>query len=128
MRTLHFLEENTRVEEEVSALDSNNFSVFLKLINASGNSSFKYLQNIYTAKNIKDQGISLALALSEKFIKEVGEGACRVHGGGFAGTIQVFLPTNSIEEYKRDMEIIFGENSVQILNIRQIGTVYLNSM
>lgn len=128
LRTLHFIEENTRVEEEVRALESDDFSEFLKLINASGNSSFKYLQNIYTAKNLNEQGISLALALSEKFIKEIGEGACRVHGGGFAGTIQIFLPDNSIEDYKSKMEKIFGENSVQVLNIRQIGTVYLNKL
>ena len=128
LRTLHYLAENTRVEQEVGALESDNFSEFLKLINASGNSSFKFLQNIYTVKNIKEQGISLALALCEKFITEIGEGACRVHGGGFAGTVQIFLPDNSIEDYKKKMEKIFGENSVQVLNIRQIGTVYLNSM
>ena len=128
LRTLHFLEENTRVEEEVLALESADFNEFLKLITASGNSSFKWLQNIYTAKNIKEQGISLALALSEKFIKEIGGGACRVHGGGFAGTIQIFLPENSVEDYKIKMEKIFGKNSVQVLDIRQIGTVYLNSL
>ena len=128
LRTLHFLEENIRVEEEVLALESADFNEFLKLITASGNSSFKWLQNIYTAKNIKEQGISLALALSEKFIKEIGGGACRVHGGGFAGTIQIFLPENSVEDYKIKMEKIFGKNSVQVLDIRQIGTVYLNSL
>ena len=126
LRTLHFLEENNRVEEEVMALESGDFQGFLELVKASGDSSFKWLQNIFTTKNIKEQGVSLALALSEKFIKEIGEGACRVHGGGFAGTIQVFLPDDSIAAYKKNMEKIFGKNSVQVLNIRQIGTVYLN--
>lgn len=128
LRTLHFLEENNRVVEEVHALESGSFYEFLKLIKASGDSSFKQLQNIFTTKNIKEQGVSLALSLSEKFIKEIGEGACRVHGGGFAGTIQIFLPDSSIEKYKKTMEKIFGKNSVQILNIRQIGTVYLNDL
>ncbi|MDA3938841.1 MAG: galactokinase [Spirochaetia bacterium] len=126
LRTLHFLQENNRVKEEVLALESGDFSGFLKLVKASGDSSFKWLQNIFTTKNIKGQGISLALALSEKFIEEIGEGACRVHGGGFAGTIQIFLPDSSIEKYKKIMENVFGKNSVQVLQIRQIGTVYLN--
>ncbi|MCK5673068.1 MAG: galactokinase, partial [Spirochaetales bacterium] len=128
LRALHFLQENDRVVEEVKALESGDFSEFLKLVKASGNSSFKWLQNIFTTKNIKEQGVSLALALSEKYIEEIGQGACRVHGGGFAGTIQIFLPDNKVEEYKNKMEKIFGKNSVQVLNIRQIGTVYLNGL
>jgi len=128
LRTLHFFQENKRVEKEVNALETGDFYEFLKLIKASGDSSFKLLQNIFTVNNIKEQGVSLALALSEKFLDETGEGACRVHGGGFAGTIQIFLPDNSVEEYKNRMEKIFGENSVQVLNIRGIGTVYLNGL
>lgn len=128
LRAFHFLQEDKRVEEEVQALESGDFFKFLKLVNASGNSSFKWLQNIFSIKNIKEQGISLALALSEKYIDEIGEGACRVHGGGFAGTIQIFLPDISVGQYKNRMEKIFGENSVQVLNIRQFGTVHLNSM
>ncbi len=128
LRALHFLQENDRVVEEVKALESGDFSEFLKLVKASGNSSFKWLQNIFTTKNIKEQGVSLALALSEKYIEEIGQGACRVHGGGFAGTIQIFLPDNKVEEYKNKMEKIFGKNSVQVLNIRQIGSVYLNGL
>ena len=128
LRALHFFQENERVEEEVNALSKGDFYKFLELIKASGNSSFKQLQNIFTIKNIKDQGISLALALSNKFIDEIGEGACRVHGGGFAGTIQIFLPNGSVQEYKNTMENIFGKNSVQILTIRSIGTIYLNNL
>jgi galactokinase len=128
LRTLHFLQENDRVKLEIKALESCNFNEFLRLVNCSGNSSFKWLQNIYTIKNIKEQGISLALAISEKFIDDNGEGACRVHGGGFAGTIQVFLPDRKVEIYKKKMESIFGNNSVRILNIRTLGTVYLNEL
>jgi galactokinase len=128
LRALHFLQENNRVEEEVQALESGDFFEFLKLVKASGNSSFKWLQNIFTIKNIKEQGISLALALSEKYIEEIGGGACRVHGGGFAGTIQIFLPDSSVEEYKNNMEKIFEKNSVQVLTIRKFGTVCLNGL
>ena len=126
LRALHFLEENNRVREEVLALESGDFHGFLNLIKASGDSSFKWLQNIFTVKNIKEQGLSLALALSEKFIEEIGEGACRVHGGGFAGTIQIFLPNNRVEEYKKNMGKIFGKESVQVLKIRSQGAVCLN--
>lgn len=127
LRGLHFLQENERVASEVTSLESGDFKSFLKLIEASGNSSFKWLQNIYTTKNVVEQGISLALALTEIYINKIGEGACRVHGGGFAGTIQVFLPDNSVAEYIKEMELVFGKDSVQILKIRSHGTVYLNT-
>ena len=128
LRGLHFLQENERVSSEVTALESGDFKGFLKLVEASGNSSFKWLQNIFTTKNVAEQGISLALALTEIYINEIGEGACRVHGGGFAGTIQVFLPDNNVVEYIKEMEQIFGEDSVQVLKIRSIGTTHLNSI
>lgn len=128
LRGLHFLQENERVVDEITALESGNFRSFLKFIEASGNSSFKWLQNIYTTKNIKEQGVSLALALTEKYLADIEEGACRVHGGGFAGTIQVFLPDNRVELYIKNMEKVFGKNSVQVLKIRSIGTTHLNSL
>ncbi|MCK5198226.1 MAG: galactokinase, partial [Spirochaetales bacterium] len=128
LRGLHFIQENERVISEVTALESGDFQSFLRLVETSGNSSFKWLQNIYTTKNIKEQGVSLALALTEKYLTEIGEGSCRVHGGGFAGTIQVFLPDNNVEEYIKEMEQIFGEDSVQVLKIRSIGTTHLNSI
>lgn len=128
LRGLHFIQENERVENEVAALESEKFQSFLQLVEASGNSSFKWLQNIYTTKNVKEQGVSLALALTEKYLTEIGEGACRVHGGGFAGTIQVFLPDNSVGSYIKSMEKIFGKNSVQVLKIRSHGTVYLSTL
>ncbi len=128
LRALHFLGENERVVHQVNALENGDFKYFLELVNESGNSSFKRLQNIYTTQNVHEQGISLALALTEDFISRIGEGACRVHGGGFAGTIQVFLPNGAVENYIQLIEGIFGECKVIVLNIRPYGTVYLNEL
>ena len=125
LRAIHFLNENERVEKQVKALKDNDFDLFLKLVKESGNSSFKYLQNIYSPKNVNDQGISVALALSDMFIKNHGKGACRVHGGGFAGTIQVFLPNDLVEEYREFMSGAFDKNAVKTLSIREKGAVCL---
>ncbi len=128
LRTLHFFAENRRVLQQVRALRNNRFQEFLQLVSDSGNSSYKRLQNIYTQREPRHQPVALALALSEDYILRVGEGACRVHGGGFAGTIQVFLPNRAVEEYISLMESIFGRHKVIRLNIRPYGTVYLNEM
>ena len=92
LRALHFFEENKRVENMVKALKEDRFDVFLENITASGNSSWKWLQNCYTNSNYQEQGITVALALTELFIADKGRGACRVHGGGFAGVIMAMLP------------------------------------
>ena len=126
LRAYHFLHENERVWHQFSALQSNDFEKFLDLVNESGNSSFKWLQNIFTTKRPEDQSLSLALALSENFIKNSGQGACRVHGGGFAGTIQVFLPNEAINSYRTLIEPVFGKDSVSVLQIRSVGSVCLN--
>lgn len=123
LRALHFLEENKRVDQQKDTLKKNNFDKFLQLVNESGNSSFKYLQNIYSPKEIERQEVSLALALSDIFIKQNGKGACRVHGGGFAGTIQLFLPNDLIEDYKKFITKVFSNNSVKVLSIRNFGSV-----
>lgn len=128
LRAYHFLLENERVLDQFKALQNNDFDQFLKLINESGNSSFKWLQNIFTPKMPESQSLALALALSENFIQTLGQGACRVHGGGFAGTIQVFLPTEAITAYKELMEPVFGQGSVSVLQIRSIGSVCLNNL
>lgn len=125
LRGLHFLQENERVVTQVAALESGNFQKFLKLVEGSGNSSFKWLQNIYSPNNVKEQGVTLGLALTEKYIADIGQGACRVHGGGFAGTILVFLPNDRIRKFKEFIEPIFGEESIQELRIRSIGAVHL---
>lgn len=125
LRAFHFLNENERVTKLVDALNKNNFTNFLHLINESGNSSFKWLQNIYSITNVKEQSVSLSLALTEKFIEEKNAGACRVHGGGFAGTIQVFLPGKYVEEYKNYIESVLGKDKVLVLSIRSKGTICL---
>ncbi|MBK8944510.1 MAG: galactokinase [Ignavibacteriae bacterium] len=125
LRAFHFLTENIRVDEQIKSLENNDLNQFLNLVKQSGSSSYKFLQNIYSNKNVEEQPISLALAITENFLEEIGEGACRVHGGGFAGTIQVFLPQKNVKDYQKIMEKIFGENSVNIISIRQFGSVLM---
>lgn len=125
LRAYHFLGDNERVKEQVAALERGDFKKFLSLVNDSGNSSFKWLQNIYTVKNVHEQGMALALAITEHYISAIGAGACRVHGGGFAGTIQVFLPNDAVPEYVKLIESIFGAGTAVALNIRPLGTIYL---
>lgn len=128
LRGLHFIEENERVEKQINFLNKGKFNEFLKLVGESGNSSFKFLQNIYSPHNIEEQGLSIALMFTEIFIKEKGAGACRVHGGGFAGTIQVFLPHSLVDEYVFFMSKIFDKGSVKVLSIRNIGSVCVKKL
>ena len=100
----------------------NDLIVFLQLVSDSGNSSWKWLQNTYAPHHPKKQGITLALALTEQFIQQSGEGACRVHGGGFAGTILSFIPQKVTEKYSLLMQKVFGVKAVNILSIRRTGT------
>ncbi|OGU30629.1 MAG: galactokinase [Ignavibacteria bacterium GWA2_35_9] len=123
LRVYHFLKENERVKNQIEALKKNDFAKFLHQVNDSGNSSFKWLQNIYSTNDVNYQPVSLALAMTENFIDELGQGACRIHGGGFEGTIQVFLPESSVAEFKKYMEGIFSDFSILNLQIRQTGAV-----
>ena len=119
LRALHFFGDNERVVKQAAALRSHDFKKFLKLINESGDSSYKYLQNIYASSNPAEQGLSLALYIASDVLG--GEGACRVHGGGFAGTIQAFVPEEKLEKFKSAMEGVFGEGSCYVLSIRPFG-------
>lgn len=119
LRAFHFYNEQNRVYAQRDALNSGDFKAFLDSVNASGNSSYKYLQNIYSTGNVSEQALSLALALTEQFIN--GDGACRVHGGGFAGTIQAYIKENRFAEYKTMIEAVFGEGSCIPLKIRKVG-------
>ncbi len=119
LRAIHFFADNARVVKEKEALLNNKFDEFLKIITDSGNSSFKYLQNVFSVSSPKEQGLSLALALTERFL--AGRGGYRVHGGGFAGTIQAYIPDDLLEEYKKLIESVFGERSCYVLNIRSVG-------
>ncbi|MBK7174899.1 MAG: galactokinase [Bacteroidales bacterium] len=124
LRALHFQGDNQRVADQVEALEKNDFGAFLEMVIASGFSSFMYNQNIYPVHNVKEQGVSLALALSEILLK--GKGAWRVHGGGFAGTIQAFVPSELLETYTKMMTQVFGENACHKLSIRKQGAIRLN--
>ncbi len=119
LRALHFFSDSERVGKQAAALKSHDFKKFLSLINESGDSSYKYLQNIYAASSPADQGLATALYLASDILG--GEGACRVHGGGFAGTIQAFVPEDKLTEFKRRMEAVFGEGSCYVLSIRPFG-------
>jgi galactokinase len=126
LRALHFIDENERVADQVAALKANDMNRFLTLVNASGQSSFKWLQNIYSVRDVTHQGIALALNLTERYIAGTGTGACRVHGGGFAGTILTILPEDQVEAYTGQMNALFGENSIIELNVRSEGAVVIN--
>lgn len=123
MRALHFFEENKRVEAEVAALKNNDFDAFLANITASGNSSWKWLQNVYTTADVQEQGISIALALTELFIAEKNRGACRIHGGGFAGVIMAVLPDSLVDEYVEYIEGAIGTGNAYRMNIRPYGAI-----
>ena len=119
LRAFHYANENLRVDELVKVLENNDFNSFLELVNKSGNSSWKYLQNCYVPTISEEQSITLGLTITEQFIEKIKQGACRVHGGGFAGTILVFLPEKYVNEYIIIIEKIFRKNSVKTLGIRQ---------
>ena len=121
LRALHFICENERVRKEVRALKSGNIGAFLENVKASGNSSFKYLQNVYSNQDIKNQNVSVALLVSEMLLGE--NGVCRVHGGGFAGTIQAFVKNEYVESYKSGMDNVFGNGSCKDLRIRKYGGI-----
>ncbi len=122
LRAAHFFEENRRVVEEAVALEKGDFPAFLRLVSESGNSSVKKLQNLFSTKMPEEQSLLLAIVLSEKFL-ENKKGVVRVHGGGFAGAIQVFLPRKYVEDYKNFIEKIFGKGSATELRIRNVGVV-----
>lgn len=119
LRAIHFIRENERVQKEVSALSKEDVNEFLKNVSDSGNSSYKYLQNVYSNSDVQHQNVSLALAISEDFLG--GNGVCRVHGGGFAGTIQAFVKNEVVTEYQKRMNTVFGSDACSVLKIRKYG-------
>ena len=121
LRALHFVNENERVTCEVNALKKENFEEFLKYVKESGDSSYKYLQNVYSNSDVHSQKVSIALAISDVVLQN--NGVSRVHGGGFAGTIQAFVKNNIVEEYKKSMNLVFGEGSCSNLKIRKYGGI-----
>ena len=119
LRAIHFIRENERVQKEVAALSNEDIAAFLKNVKASGNSSYKYLQNVYSNADVQHQNVSIALAISEDFLGD--NGVCRVHGGGFAGTIQAFVKNEAVAEYQKKMDKVFGQGACSVLKIRKYG-------
>ena len=119
LRAAHFFDENERVQLEAEALAGGDLEEFFRLVNESGSSSAQLLQNLYSVKAPEKQAIPLAIMLSRRILQ--GSGAVRVHGGGFAGTIQTFVPTYLAPHYAAELDRIFGEGSCHILSIRPVG-------
>ena len=119
LRAVHIYDENDRVAGEVGALRRGDFGAFLSLVNASGLSSWRYLQNIVPAGYTRHQEMALALALAERALDSAG--AVRVHGGGFAGTIQAFVPLERVAKFKAEMERVLGEGKCHVLRVRPQG-------
>jgi len=125
LRAMHFIGENDRVARMADTLRNKDMREFIRLVRESGDSSFKMVQNIYSPRNVQSQGMSLALSLTERFLSGINDGACRVHGGGFAGAIQAFLPADAAESYVEYIEEIFGHSSAKILSIRSTGAAFI---
>ena len=121
LRAIHYVCENERVQKEVAALRENRFGEFLRLVKESGDSSYKYLQNVYVCHDVEHQNVSIALAVSDMILGV--QGANRVHGGGFAGTIQAFVPNDIVTLYKTEMEKVFGDGACDVLKIRKYGGI-----
>jgi galactokinase len=124
LRAIHFQGDNQRVVDQVAALEDNDFDAFLNMVVESGFSSYMYNQNIFDIVHKDEQVVSLALALSEMVLK--GKGAWRVHGGGFGGTIQAFVPQDKLDEYVKTLEHVYGKGSCHKLFIRSKGSVKLD--
>ncbi|MBQ3492238.1 MAG: galactokinase [Oscillospiraceae bacterium] len=121
LRAAHFYGENERVPKQVAALEQGDFHEFLRLVKESGRSSYMYLQNVIPAGNTAHQDVALTLALCEKYLQ--GKGAFRVHGGGFAGTVQAFVPNALLEDFRKGIDAALGDGACHILRIRPQGGV-----
>jgi galactokinase len=124
LRAMHFFAENRRVLQEAEALRAGEFQTFLNLVLESGNSSFEFLQNAYPPSRTEEQGIPVALALCSRFLAKRG-GAWRLHGGGFAGTVQAYVPNEFFAEFSREIELVFGRGCCHPLSVRAAGGVQI---
>ena len=123
LRAMHFFDENKRVQRQFKALKNNDVTSFLKLVNDSGRSSWMYLQNITPTGAVEDQEMAIALAMCKKLLK--GKGAYRVHGGGFAGTVQAFVPLDMLTEFHQGIEKVLGRGKCHVLTIRSEGGTWV---
>ena len=121
LRAVHFVKENERVGAIVNALKDKDYPLFLHLVTESGGSSYRYLQNVYANCDPKEQSMAVALEMAEDLLN--GRGAYRVHGGGFGGTTQNFVPLDLLEEFRAGIESVFGEGSCHVLSIRPFGGI-----
>ena len=121
MRAIHFYQENDRVPQQVAALESGDFDRFLQLVKQSGYSSYMYLQNVIPAGYKAHQDVAVSLALCEHYLN--GRGAYRVHGGGFAGTVQAFVPMDMLDAFVAGIDAALGEGACHVLSIRPQGGV-----
>ena len=121
MRAIHFYQENARVPKQVAALNTGDFDAFLSLVTQSGYSSYMYLQNVIPAGYKQHQDVAVSLALCEHYL--AGKGAYRVHGGGFAGTVQAFVPLEILDSFKAGIDAALGEGACHVLSIRPQGGV-----
>ena len=121
LRAIHFVNESLRAHDEAEALQDGDLAEFLRLVKQSGDSSFKYLQNVYTNKDVTVQNVSLALAVSDTILNP--DEVSRVHGGGFAGTIQAFVKKQNAGRYQKYMDKVFGDGACEILAIRKYGGI-----
>ena len=119
LRAAHFFDENRRALEEAQALENGDTEEFFRLVRESGESSYELLQNVYSPRKPDEQQIPLAIMLSKRLLN--GAGAVRVHGGGFAGTIQAFVPNYLAQAYAEEMDRVFGPGSCQVLAVRPVG-------
>ena len=125
MRAMHFYRENARVPQQVAALEQGNFPEFLRLVRESGYSSYMYLQNVIPAGYKQQQDVAVSLALCEHYLN--GQGAFRVHGGGFAGTVQAFVPFDLLETFRTGIDGVLGEGACHVLSIRPQGGVEITA-
>ena len=125
MRAIHFYQENERVPQQVAALEQGNFDKFLALVKESGFSSFMYLQNVIPAGRTRNQEMAIALGLCEHYLRD--RGAYRVHGGGFAGTVQAFVPFDLLESFRAGIDAVLGEGACHALSIRPQGGVEMSA-
>ena len=121
LRAIHFINETDRAGMEADALKNNDINSFIDLVKRSGDSSFKYLQNVYSNKDVSVQNVSLALSISDTILG--ADEASRVHGGGFAGTIQAFVKKQNASRYQKYMDKVFGDGACEILAIRKYGGI-----
>ncbi len=125
LRAFHFFEENERVEEAMKAIQKDNKEKLLKVIEESGNSSWKWLQNCYTVGNYKEQKVTITLALTESFLNKVEDGCCRVHGGGFAGVILCIVPKLETSNYIKFISNYVDRKDIYPVHIRKFGAIHL---